>query len=55
MVDDKKAEAWEREAREILVESLHTNDRACRLSGIILTLLHDGQTLLNHISRSQAN
>jgi hypothetical protein len=55
MVDDAKTETWEREAREVLVQSLDTDNRACRLAGIVLALLHDGEDLLRYISRSQGD
>jgi hypothetical protein len=55
MVNDSKAEAWEREVREILVQVFDTDNRACRLAGMVLALLYDREDLLRHISRSQGN
>ena len=41
MVDDAKAESWEQEAREAIVQLLDTDNRAFRLAGMVLALLHD--------------
>ena len=55
MVDDAKAGNWEREARDLLVQPFDTDNRAYRLAGMILALLHEREALLKYISRSQAN
>jgi len=55
MIDDTKAERWECEAREILVQAFDTDDRSCRLAGMVLALLHDREGLLKRISSSQGN
>ena len=55
MVDDARAANWEQEAREVLIQCFDTDNRACRLAGMILVLIHDRDALLRHISRSQSN
>ena len=54
MLDDIKAQRWEREAQEMSVQFFDPDDRACRLPGIALVLLDDRHALLKYISRSQA-
>jgi hypothetical protein len=55
MIDDDKAGNWEREARDALIQSFDIDNRAYRLAGMILALLHEREALLKYISRSQSN
>ena len=55
MVDDARAQEWDREARDALARFYGTDQLAGHLAGIVLALLRDRQDLLNHCSRSQGD
>ena len=48
MVDDNRAKAWEREARNAHTRYYGTSDPAGHLAGIVLALLRDREDLLAH-------
>lgn len=48
MVDDRRAQQWDREARDALARFYGTDDPAGHLAVVVLALLRDRQDLLRH-------
>ena len=55
MVDEGRALAWEREARDAHARFYGTAEPAGHFTAIILVLLRDREDLLRHCDRTQGN
>jgi hypothetical protein len=53
MVDDARAQTWEREARSAIARWYGTQEPAGNLACVVLALLHEREDLLRFIERSQ--